>query len=129
MKAYTNIDQSKILAEILPLESADMAYYFMKDSGHPVNLSPFVLDGTEVKENGMFTYLNCWSLAALLEIIPKYIEGSNRLRIDIDNVNFSIWYDDLNDCGVNNKLPDLTLKEPVDACVEMILKLHERNLL
>ena len=121
LKAFTDIEQSKKLAEILPLESADMRYAPFGD------IHPWVWDG-EVKllEKGS---IPCWSLAALLQIIPKDIEGLNRLRIDIDNVDFSIWYDDLKGYGVNDKLPDITLKEPIDACYEMVLKLHESKLL
>ena len=44
-------------------------------------------------------------------------------------MDFSIWYDDLNGYGVNDKLPDITLKEPVDACVQMIVTLKEKGLL
>ena len=121
IKSYTDIEQSKKLAEILPIESADMRYAPFGDT------HPWVWN-EEVKllEKGS---IPCWSLAALLEIIPKNIEAINRLRIDIDNVDFSIWYDDLNGYGVNDKLPDITSKEPVDACYEMVLKLHELNLL
>lgn len=124
MKSYTNIEQSKKLVEILPLESADMWYWEWPTAPKYNNYEhPMFHKGDNIVN------VPCWSLAALLEIIPKCIEGSNRLRIDIDNMDFSIWYDDLNGYGVNDKLPDITLKEPVDACYEMILKLHEENLI
>lgn len=132
MKNYTDIEQSKKLAEILSLESADMIYMPIMDIDSMSNSGffniPQCYSFNEFK-NSNSKPLPCWSLAALLEIIPKNIEHLNRLRIDIDNVDFSIWYDDLKGYGVNDKLPDITLKEPVDACVEMILKLHELNLL
>ena len=140
MKAFTDIEQSKKLAEILPKESADMRYGYiapydysdrMYDGGYDEIPYPkdFLIKNPNFSANEYDAELPCWSLAALLQIIPKDIEGLNRLRIDIDNVDFSIWYDDLKGYGVNDKLPDITSKEPVDACYEMILKLHELNLL
>lgn len=62
MKSYTDVEQSKKLAEILPIESADMTYDWA------------VID----KEYSTIPYcrkpiddeLPCWSLAALLEQIP-----------------------------------------------------------
>ena len=41
MKAYTDINQSKKLAEILPIESADMEYMFLKKDGSKVSNVPF----------------------------------------------------------------------------------------
>lgn len=128
MKNYTDIEQSKKLAEILPLESADMSWY-KETKMFPFELHTLPYSKHFVRNDVDDELLPCWSLAALLQIIPKDIEGLNRLRIDIDNVDFSIWYDDLKGYGVNDKLPDITLKEPVDACYEMVLKLHESKLL
>ena len=124
MKAFTSIEQSKTLAKILPIESADMCYRIVAYNPNDTHIyQPYCFVGTLESD------IPCWSFAALLEIIPKYIEHLNRLRIDIDNVDFSIWYDNLNGYGVNDKLPNITLKEPVDACVEMIIKLHELKML
>ena len=66
IKSYTDIEQSKILAETLPLESADMYYNFYRD------------EWNEVKSNSKIPSLMihslddipCWSVEALLEIIP-----------------------------------------------------------
>ena len=121
MKAYSDIEQSKKLAEILPIESADMNYWC----------------GTQIRIGGYRTMdkdldIPAWSLAALLEVIPKRIDDSNVLRMDIDDNDFAIWYDEMGgivNFGVNDKLPDIALKEPVDACYEMILKLHELKML
>lgn len=124
MKAFTDISQSKRLAKILPKESADMCYCMVSQSLTDKFQPKLIAVPPKYSED-----IPAWSLAALLEIIPKDIEGLNRLRIDIDNVDFSIWYDDLKGYGVNTELPDITSKEPVDACYEMILKLHESKLL
>ena len=121
MKAYTNIDQSKILAEILPIESADM-YWYLATKGNPK-----AMFNEEYNEYGDFE-LPCWSLSALLEIIPKHIKEYNVLRIDIAEEDFSIWYDEIG-FGVNSDLPDITMKSAIDACVDMIIKLKEMNLI
>ena len=120
IKAYTDLEQSKKLAEILPLESSD-GYW------------DFQIDGYNLIADNLGYYKNdseipCWSLAALLNMIPKHIKDYNVLRIDISNNDFAIWYDEIG-CGVNDELPDITADNPVDACVAMIEKLNELNLL
>lgn len=122
MKSYTDLEQSKKLAEILPIESADMYY-------HPYPNDEDWYDIPNFGEADLkFNQLPCWSLATLLGVIPKRIEDFNVLRIDIGEKDFSIWYDELG-FGVNTELPDITMEFPVDACVEIIVKLKELNLL
>ena len=127
MKSYTDLEQSKRLAEILPLESADMCYKCIGEDPYDVILRPYsewkeeykgLLVGKEVD------VIPCWSLAALLNVIPKRINDYNVLRIDIGNDEFAIWYDEIG-YGVNNDLPDITSETAVDSCYEMILKLNE----
>lgn len=127
MKSYTDLEQSKKLAEILPLESADMEYMFLKRDGSKVSNVPFVKDGFEEPEC-CYIFISCWSLAALLSVIPKHIKDYNVLRIDISDNDFAIWYDEIG-YGVNNDLPNITMESAVDACVEMIIKLHEQKIL
>ena len=119
MKAYTDLEQSKKLAEILPLESADMRYSPLDN-----NIHPWVWTDTFIEKDA----IPCWSLAVLLGVIPKHIDNYNVLRIDISDKDFAIWYDELG-YGVNNDLPDITMESAIDACVEMIIKLKEQNLL
>ena len=115
MKAYTDLEQSKKLAEILPLESADMKFPYFGDGqygetarfGEPIEFS----GGKDVP---------CWSLAALLEVlnIPALTQNNDD---DWDVViNYPKYpYEYIEVHGPN----------PVDACVEMILKLKEKDLL
>jgi len=112
IKAYTDLEQSKKLAEILPLESADM-YYNLAESKIP----NFIVGS----HSDYRCYIPCWSLAALLGVLPEY----NLQRTD--------WY-----YKIEHKIVITTNKDnytskncdnPIDACVEMIIKLHERNLL
>ena len=126
MKSFTDLSQSKALAKILPIESADMWYH-----GH---YSPWEserkYDNEPCPSHSMSPNWDkpCWSLAALLSVIPKHIKNYNVLRIDIDENTFAIWYDEIG-YGVNNDLPNITMESAVDACYEMIIKLHEQKLL
>ena len=65
IKSYTDVEQSKKLAKILALETSDMIYT-------TVNWyhTPFVRieEANEFDEDD----IPCWSLAALLGVLPKY---------------------------------------------------------
>ena len=131
IKAFSDLEQSRKLADILPLESADIWWSRCIitdfDDGvlkvsyavEPCNISQF----RNTKED-----IPCWSLAALLGVIPKHIKDYNVLRIDISESDFAMWYDEIG-CGVNNELPDITMESAVDACAAMIEKLHELKML
>jgi hypothetical protein len=129
IKSYTDLEQSKKLAEILPIESSDMHYATWTILDNEFIASPNRGSKIEdLQEEYGSQIIPAWSLAALLGVIPKHIKDYNVLRIDISENEFAIWYDEIG-CGVNNELPDITKKTAIDACYEMILKLHELNLL
>jgi hypothetical protein len=139
MKSYTDLEQSKKLAEILPLESADMAWCNSSIRGinytdmpsanlYTVKEMKDVFDEALVGWDKYWKLIPCWSLAALLSVIPKRIKEYNILRIDIGEKDFAIWYDEVG-FGVNNDLPNITANNPIDACYEMILKMKELKLL
>lgn len=118
MKAYTDIEQSKKLAEILSLESADM-YYFLDPT--PVgNIYHLTVKRVDYGIKNLPQYdegdIPCWSLAALLDILPT----GKVLLHDKGNHGYK--------CICNN-IDSYYFNNPVDACYEMILKLHEQNLL
>ncbi len=82
MKSYTDIEQSKKLAKILPTESADMCYRAYKEEGgipdYQVTLCPY--------QFASWIGVPCWSLAKLLDILPETIEdeyGEYDLQIDM----------------------------------------------
>lgn len=115
IKSYTDIEQSKRLTEILPLESADMWY---PDSENRNNIE-FGFDAT--RQQMYIDYkdgLPCWSLAALLGALPEIQGGKPIIALD-DNY---ITYPHIND--LHTKANNL-----IDACVDMVIKLHELNLL
>ena len=123
MKSYTDLEQSKKLAEILPFESADMCYRIVAYNPNDTHVyQPYCFSSTLESD------IPCWSLAALLDAIPKCIGDYNIFRMDINDIDTSMWYDEIG-YGVNTELPDITLESPTDACVEMIIKLHEQNIL
>lgn len=112
VKSYTDIEQSRKLAEILSLESADMRYAPFGDT------HPWFWDG-HLLEKGA---IPCWSLAALFNVLPEGIIANHFVpNLQKENGKYSIAY------GTGESL--CVADNPVDACVEMILKLHELNLL
>ena len=123
MKSYTDLNQSKRLAEILSLESADM-YYDIDSYG--IQTTPEVLITSVVRKKD----IPCWSLVALLNVIPYTIYKSDnefyRLGIDKGYNDYAVWY---NNNGFTITDLDVASDNFVDACYEMIVKLHEQKLL
>ena len=123
MKSFTDIEQSKKLAEILPLESADMRYAPFGD------IHPWVWDG-EVKllEKGS---IPCWSLAALLERLDDEItdEDGNDYNLTIikEGLQYQLYYHD--EWYQAEDIETEWYDNMIDACVEMIIKLKEKGLL
>ena len=82
MKSYTDIEQSKRLAEILPFESADMCY--IKREINDTFIETPILKPIGCVEKS----LCCWSLAALMDMLPseftekgKYSETTYKIHI------------------------------------------------
>ena len=121
IKSYTDLSQSNKLAEILPLESADMSYSFNFDSEiyeiSTTSYKSWVVPKYAQPDNGFGQVIPCWSLAALLGVLPKIQGGKPVISLD-DNY---ITYPHMSD--LHTKAGNL-----VDACYEMIIKLHELNL-
>lgn len=127
MKSYTDIEQSKKLAEILPLESADM--WWNTEKHYPEFVKTYREHLGE-----QISPIPVWSLAALLQIMPHCIDVRYELvfvRYDLvlgklsDNKGWYVMYDDVNHF-VNIYIAK---SELIDACVEMIFKLKEKDLL
>ena len=112
MKSYTDLEQSKTLAKVLPPESADM-YWDYDVQKH--EYYPMVMD-----DQFDDFCIRAWSLAALLNALPP-IEGFRPIiDLDINLIRYEGNYRDKL-CFSGNNI--------VDACYEMILKLKEQNLL
>ena len=112
MKAYTDIEQSKKLAKILPFKSADMYYREWKRDTKDIRIAHV---GTADELD-----LPCWSLAALLSVLPM-IDFTTPQLVGTPKTLYRCMYDD--------NLKSHACDNPIDACVEMILKLNKLNLL
>ena len=108
IKSYTDIEQSNELAEILPIESADMWFYPYPNDEYWYEIPNMG------NANKKYNQLPCWSLTALLNVLPSAtLDSSNDHYYRIHCMErYSEWFD-----------------SPVDACFEMILKLKELKLL
>ena len=108
IKSYTDIEQSNELAEILPIESADMWFY-------PYPNDEYWYDAPNMgNADKKYNQLPCWSLAALLNVLPSAtLDSSNDHHFRIHCMErYTEWHDNA-----------------VDACFELILKLKELKLL
>ena len=117
LKSYTDLEQSKVLAKILPLESADMYWdYNVQNHEH----YPMVMD-----DQFDDTCVYAWSLTALLSVFPKI--GADEPMIQ------KIYYaSEPTERYICMYAIDNTSSEynnPVDACYEMIIKLNELKML
>ena len=134
MKSYTNLEQGKKLAEILPLESADM---FLALNGHIPVMSKYIDDGLVTADN---TAIPCWSLAALLDILPNEIstgeEWHSKYQIDIRKYNGgdnTTWYQIAygNNRGSSGGWHDMIntgeRQNLIDSCVDMIFLCKEHK--
>lgn len=113
MKSYTSKEQAKKLAKFLPLESADMRFCFSHTLGGRIT-GHYPMIG---REPSMGT-IPCWSLAALFSMLPKsaYLEKGSSTELCRVTLPVELISSDWN-------------LEPIDACVEVILKLHKQKLL
>ena len=136
LKSYTDLVQSRALTKILPHNTADHIY-----ERFTITKAKDVPKETLYKHNGNIPFqccsgigIPCWSLSALLSVLPfdlivdnkRYVfsmcKGFNKngetyaIKYSIFNTTFYLHLTDF----YNN---------PIDACVEMIVKLNELNLL
>lgn len=124
IKSYTDIEQSRKLAEILPLESADMLWgYYYNGKNHCIpNIRPFRDGRNEIPK----CYIPAWSLAALLSVLPdNYVDANDTIYhpnlMKTKDGRYMVIYNVSQYTSLCNN--------PVDACVQMIERLLELNLL
>ena len=126
IKSFTDISQSKTLSKILPLESADMHYSKDFDSSWFVDLAEY----TSVKipkyvDKVEEHLIPCWSLTALLKYLS---EIKPQIYTPVLFPSEGKWTLQFVEYGHGN-VCETTSETLVDACVEMIVKLHKLNLL
>ena len=127
MKSYTDLEQSKKLAEILPLESADVIWVYsaFEDDYFPHfrGFGKIVAGAKDIK---------AWSLAALYSILPNNKKETTTLSRGgwkIEPIEYlNNWWCEYED---ENHTKDFTVSadNPIDACVEMIIRLNELKML
>ncbi len=127
IKSYTDISQSKKLTEILPLESADMGWYYTHNPNAARNQ---MYAGTKAKDAD----IPCWSLAALVELMPPYLFEWER-GIDLNiyrNLNGKGWHvsympNNINDMQ-KDKFRQITNGDTlIDAAYNMVCWLIEQG--
>ena len=117
MKAYTDIEQSKVLVEILPFESADMFWSrcTITDFGDGVLKVSYAVEPCNISQfRNTKKDVPCWSLSTLLDVLPSSTLDSSddhHYRVHCRE-RFTEWHDNA-----------------IDACVEMIIKLNKEGLL
>ena len=129
IKSYTDIEQSKKLSEIIPIESADM--YYEPSTGYCTEPSEAKFGDIKYAHPRS---IRCWSLTALLDVLPFHLIVNNQRYafsmhkgLNKNGETYMFRYNIFN--------TDICLYEteyynsPIDACYEMIIKLHELNLL
>ena len=143
IKSYTDIEQSKVLAKILPLESADMHYatWTILDGGFIVspNQGRTIEDLQEDYGNQI---IPCWSLASLLNLLPSeftYYETTYEIQIrkyaltkgvDLHQIAYgSIKFDVDGQHSFKDMVNTGEKENLVDACYEMVTILKEKNLI
>ena len=118
IKSNTDLNQSKKLAEILPLEGADMWWLYITAQGKHIAMMHEEPDPHYLARMESYGIKNavipCWSLTALLDVLPSAaLDSSDDHYYRVHCMGrYTEWYDN-----------------PIDTCYEMILKLHELNLL
>lgn len=123
IKSYTDIFQSKTLSKILPPESADMHFSKDFDDSWFVDLAEYTSVKipkyvAKVEEH----LLPCWSLASLLGVLPYPQLSKDKLGSGKVGWMASVYP---NDCRYDSCWHD----NPIDACYETALKLHELKML
>jgi hypothetical protein len=134
IKSYTDLSQSKKLAEILPIESADMHYCLENRdvvTGYEISIVPFIKARRFKGKCNIVDIRPAWSLAALLEQLPYEIcdddGNSSYLQIDKEDDMYQLAYTD--PYGDFESIETDRHEDFVDTCYEMIIKLKELNLL
>lgn len=126
IKSYTDIEQSKVLAEILPMDSAD--YFYKYCIGH-YNTIHYTLETYPYNRGANKNHdIPCWSLAALLNVLPKIYYPIKDHKTDLilgkPKGKWCVLYWDTT--GMQHGEETLG-DNPVDVCVDMIVRLKEKN--
>lgn len=128
MKAYTDLEQSKKLAEILSIESADMCFNISVRKNMPPLMVPYSRFDEFFNISPTPDFLiPCWSLAALRNCLPSGICIDDILYVfESHNTFDNMWVYEYKFEDISAPLYSKSSNE-IDACVEMIIKLYEQK--
>lgn len=135
VKAYTDLEQSKMLAKILPIESADMYWLNRHIDLTESKYEVFVVDKSNKHIDFFKSYavavdnneiIPCWSLAALLSVLPTIHDRNAEFCKDISYDKWHVYYHSTATLSI---IDTNRYENVIDVCVEMIIKLHKSNLL
>lgn len=124
-KAYTDLEQSKKLAKFLPLDSADMYWSrcAITDFGDGELKVSYAVEPCNVSQTkNTKEDIPCWSLTALLNVLPKPTKRIYELNIYGGDEKPFFGF---NDCDMNIH-KGFEGDDYVDACVNMIIYIHEK---
>lgn len=133
MKSFTSLEQSMKLSEILPLESADMTW--SKETTITDETEWYITLGLDVAiTSNLFSYRNgyllpCWSLSALLSVLPS----NKQITITLSRGGWNTetveyvdkWFCEYENVDSPSNNFSVSADNPIDACYEMIIKLNE----
>ena len=126
MKSYTDLEQSKKLAEFLPIESADMIWVLANPDLPMIKAIAY----KDSEKSKYYEILPAWSLAALLNILPVSCDDEQHcLALINHNPNEKTEWLCAYEDDKGNLMMECYADNQIDACVAMIEKLHEQNLL
>ncbi len=120
-KICTDVEQSNKLIELgIDVNTADMCYHFIE-----INKTPLCIRWEKVHDDEKGNSIPAWSLAALLAILPILDNRSSVLSKTFDGEYRVVYHSTAYEKAIITGDYD----NPIDACYEMILKLHEQKML
>jgi hypothetical protein len=137
IKSFTDLEQSRKLANILPLESADMYYQYVlpksdkikhnPEIGNPINAlewynKGYVFGGKKPITMDEFC-VPCWSLTSLLGRLPFPVLYMEMVAGMI------LWCCECHFIETDEVVKIEHYDNPVDVCVSMVEKLNELKIL
>lgn len=132
IKAFTDVSQSKKLVEILPIESADnvIVSFGDREGTKTIVMPKETLDVIRTPFSDIRNITPCWSLAALLEVLPLglYDEFDNcDYELEINMIDKMSRYVRLGDIYHSQFPYDFEKDTLLDNIVESIIWLNDNN--
>ena len=125
MKHYTSIDQSENLLELgVSPETADFVYYKynIAKSYHLGLMQPAMY------QHGLMEgHIPCWSVGALIDIMPQTIEDKNGVGFGLNVSHGYVEYYNPSMGALYSKHHSTSSETTLDACFEMVCYLIEKG--